>query len=64
MAKKEITSRPGLFGSTSHHDASGCKVGSSQEGWFGSTTHYDRSGHKVGRSEPGMFGSQKTKWDK
>lgn len=34
MAKKEITSRPGLFGATNHYDAKGRTVGSSYSGAF------------------------------
>lgn len=36
MAKKQIASRPGLFGTTNHYDNSGHKVGRSEPGFFGS----------------------------
>ena len=55
MAKKEITSRPGLFGTTNHYDSKGRKVGYSQQGAFGSTAHYDARGCKVGSSQSGAF---------
>ena len=43
MAKKEITSRPGLFGSEHHYDAKGKKIGRSDPGFFGSkTTKWDK----------------------
>ena len=48
MAKKEITSRPGLFGTTNHYDSRGRKVGESRPGLFGTTNHYDATGWKVG----------------
>ena len=57
MAKKEITSRPGLFGTTSHYDSRGRQVGESRPGLFGTTNHYDANGKKVGSSSPGLFGS-------
>jgi len=43
MAKKEITSRPGFFGTTNHYDSNGRKVGKSRPGLFGGTVHYDRA---------------------
>lgn len=55
MAKKEITSRPGMFGIVHHYDAKGKKVGSSTTGGFGRTTHYDAKGHRVGSSQAGSF---------
>lgn len=43
MAKKEITSRPGLFGTTVHYDSNGRKVGESRPGLFGSKkTKWDK----------------------
>ena len=57
MAKKEITSRPGLFGTTNHYDSRGQKVGSSNAGVFASQVHYDNRGHKVGTSYNGIFGT-------
>ena len=61
MAKKEITSRPGLFGTTQHYDSRGRKVGESRLGLFGSVNHYDAKGRKVG-SMTGSFGNT-THWD-
>ena len=46
MAKKEITSRPGLFGTTNHYDSRGRKVGESRPGLFGTVNHYDAKGKK------------------
>ena len=57
MAKKEITSRPGLFGTTNHYDSKGRKIGESRPGMFGTTNHYDANGRKIGSSSPGLFGS-------
>lgn len=48
MAKKEITSRPGIFGTTNHYDSKGHKVGESRPGLFGTVHHYDAKGKKVG----------------
>jgi hypothetical protein len=63
MAKKEIISRPGLFGTVRHYDSNGRKVGESSPGFFGTTNHYDAKGHKIGESCPGFFGSKKTRFD-
>lgn len=57
IAKKEITSRPGLFGTVNHYDSKGKKIGKSRPGLFGSTNHYDANGKKVGSSQQGAFGS-------
>ena len=62
MAKKEITSRPGLFGTVNHYDSKGHKIGESRPGFFGTTNHYDAKGHKVGSSMTGSFGNT-THWD-
>ena len=62
MAKKEITSRPGFFGTVNHYDSNGRKVGESRPGFFGTTNHYDAKGHKVGSSMTGSFGNT-THWD-
>ena len=35
MAPEEMTSCPGLFGTTSHYDKSGRRVGRSEPAWFG-----------------------------
>ena len=56
MTKKEITSRPGWFGTTVHYDSNGRKVGESRPGFFGTTNHYDTKGRRVGSSTPGLFG--------
>lgn len=47
MAKKEISSRPGLFGTTNHYDSNGKKIGESRPGLFGTTNHYDSKGRKA-----------------
>jgi hypothetical protein len=35
MAKKEYTSRPGLWGTTNHYDSKGCRTGETTPGLFG-----------------------------
>ena len=56
MPKKSIHSAPGLFGTVTHRDEKGKKIGESRPGLFGSTIHYDVKGKKVGESRPGLFG--------
>ena len=51
---KTITSRPNIFGGTSHYDEHGKKIGESRPAIFGGTNHYDAKGHKIGYSRPGM----------
>ena len=45
---KTITSRPNIFGGTSHYDEHGKKIGESRPAIFGGTNHYDAKGHKIG----------------
>ena len=52
---KTITSRPNIFGGTSHYDEHGKKIGESRPAIFGSTNHYDAKGHKIGYSRPGIL---------
>ena len=51
---KKIVSKPGLFGTVTHYDERGRKIGSSVKGSF-ITDHYNAKGHKVGRSLSGNF---------
>ena len=55
MAKKEITSRPGMFGTTNHYDSRGRKVGESRPGLFGTTNHYDANGKKIKQYIEGKY---------
>lgn len=41
MPKKSIHSAPGLFGTVTHRDEKGKKIGESRPGLFGNTIHYD-----------------------
>lgn len=52
---KTITSRPNIFGRTSHYDEHGKKIGESRPAIFGGTNHYDAKGHKIGYSRPGIL---------
>lgn len=54
--KKGGYSRPGLFGTVNHYDASGHKVGESRPGLFGGFNTYDNSGHQTSHSDLGFFG--------
>ena len=51
---KKITSIPGLFGTITHYDEQGKKIGSSVKGNF-KTDHYDAKGRKVGSTFKGPF---------
>ena len=53
---KKITSIPGLFGTVTHYNEKGQKIGSSSKGSF-KTDHYDAKGHKVGSTYSGKFKS-------
>ena len=53
MARK-IKSVEGLFGTVTHYDEKGRKIGTSQKGTF-KTDHYDGKGHKVGSTYHGGF---------
>ena len=52
---KTITSRPNIFGGTSHYDEHGKKIGESRPAIFGGNNHYDAKGHKIGYSRPGIL---------
>ena len=53
---KKITSIPGLFGTVTHYDERGKKIGSSVKGSF-KTDHYDSKGRKVGSTYSGRLKS-------
>lgn len=53
MAKKRITSRPGLFGMTYHYDENGKCIGKSRPGLLnGTKVYFDEKGQKVGTGRP------------
>ena len=58
MAKKRITSRPGLFGYTNYYDEKGQLVGKSRPGAFGATVYFDEKGRLVGKSHKGLFAKE------
>lgn len=51
---KKITSIPGLFGTVTHYDERGRKIGSSITGSF-KTDHYDTKGRKIGSTYSGRL---------
>ena len=53
---KKITSIPGLFGTITHYDERGHKIGSSSKGSF-KTDHYDAKGHRIGSKYSGKLKS-------
>ena len=56
MAKKRITSKPGLFGTVYYYDEKGRPVGKSRPGLFEGTRVYtDQNGRYAGKSRPGFF---------
>ena len=57
MAKRRITSKPGLFGMTYHYE-NGKYVGKSRPGLLGDRKiHYNAEGRQIGTSRPGaLFG--------
>lgn len=56
MAKKRITSKPGLFGYTYHYDERGKRIGKSRPRIVGDgDVYYDAEGEQVGKSRPGVF---------
>lgn len=64
MAKKRITSKPGLFGMVYHYDEKGKHVGKSCPGLFGDRTiHYDEKGEHTATSRPGFL-SEEVHYDK
>ena len=59
MAKKRITSRPGLFGTVYYYDESGNPVGKSRPGLQKGTRIYtDRNGRYTGKSRPGFLAKE------
>lgn len=64
MAKKRITSRPGLFGMVYHYDESGKIIGKTRPGLFGDRKiHFDAAGHQIGTSRPGLW-AKEVRYDK
>ena len=56
MAKKRITSRPGLFGTVYYYDEKGNPIGKSRPGLFEGTRVYtDDRGRYAGKSRPGFL---------
>ena len=59
MARKRITSRPGLFGTVYYYDENGKPVGKSRPGLFEGTRVYtDPNGRYAGKSRPGFFAKE------
>ena len=59
MAKKRITSRPGLFGTVYYYDENGRPVGKSRPGLFEGTRVYtEQNGGYVGKSRPGFLAKE------
>ena len=59
MAKKRITSRPGLFGTVYYFDENGNPVGKSRPGLFEGTRVYtDQNGQYAGKSRPGFLAKE------
>ena len=59
MAKKRVTSRPGLFGTVYYYDENGKPIGKSRPGLFKGTRVYsDQDGKYVGASRPGFFAKE------
>lgn len=58
MAKRRITSKPGLFGMTYHYE-NGKYIGKSRPGLLGDRKiHYDADGRQVGTSRPGVLSDE------
>lgn len=56
MARRRITSKPGLFGTVYYYDAEGNPIGKSRPGLVGETRVYtDQNGAYVGKSRPGFL---------
>lgn len=56
MARKRITSRPGLFGTVYYYDENGKSVGKSRPGLLEGTRVYtDQNGRYAGKSRPGFL---------
>lgn len=59
MAKKRITSRPGLFGTVYYYDENGNPVGKSRPGLLEGTRVYtDQNGRYAGKSRPGFLAKE------
>lgn len=59
MAKKRVTSRPGLFGYIYHYDEKGKCIGKSRPSLMGDgKVHYDGAGKQVGTSRPGFLAKE------
>ena len=59
MAKKRITSRPGLFGTVYYYDENGRPVGKSRPGLLEGTRVYtDQNGRYAGKSRPGFLAKE------
>ena len=58
MAKKKITSLPGLLGGADHYDENGQYIGFSAPGLIGGAEHYDENGKYIGFSAPGLIGGR------
>ena len=59
MAKKRITSRPGLFGTVYYYDENGNPVGKSRPGLLEGTRVYtDQNGKYAGKSRPGFLANE------
>ena len=59
MAKKRITSRPGLFGTVYYYDENGKPVGKSRPGLLDGTRVYtDQNGQYAGKSRPGFLAKE------
>lgn len=59
MAKKRISSRPGLFGFVYHYDENGNCIGKSRPSLMGDgKVHYDTTCRKVGTSRPGFLAKE------
>lgn len=59
MAKKHITSRPGLFGTIYYYDENGKPIGKSHPGLFEGTRVYTgQNGRYAGKSRPGFLAKE------
>ena len=59
MARKRITSRPGLFGTVYYYDENGKPVGKSRPGLLEGTRVYtDQNGKYAGKSRPGFLAKE------
>lgn len=59
MARKRITSRPGLFGTVYYYDDNGNPIGKSRPGLLEGTRVYtDQNGQFTGKSRPGFLAKE------